>query len=226
MALDPRLPEIVGDPWWARRASTSCAPGRSPKVLPDVQAVFVDEVQDLTLVEVALLAALVESASAGRDAPLDVMVAGDESQTVRPTDFDWGAFADAVAPTLGAGTTFDLLGNVRSPRAIATLVERSWALYQHLDKAQRPRGRADLEIEESVSGRVLRCRVPDAATLARGQGPARSAEHRARLPRRAGAARAPARGARRVEQRRREGPRLLRGGPTSFASPSAAPRTP
>jgi hypothetical protein len=169
MALDPRLlPEIVGDPWWARRALDKLRAGaKPPKVLHDVQAVFVDEVQDLTLVEVALLAALVESASAGRDAPLDVMVAGDESQTVRPTDFDWGAFADAVGPTLGAGTTFDLLGNVRSPRAIATLVERSWALYQHLDKAQRPRGRADLEIEESVSGRVLRCRVPDAATLAR-----------------------------------------------------------
>lgn len=168
-ALDPRLlPEIVGDPWWARRALDKVRTGaRVPKALADLQAVFVDEVQDLTLVEVALLAALVEAASAGREAPLDVMVAGDESQTVRPTDFDWGAFADAVAPTLGAGSTFDLLGNVRSPRAIATLVERSWSLYQHLDKAQRPRGRGDLEIEESVSGRVLRCRVPDAATLAR-----------------------------------------------------------
>jgi hypothetical protein len=168
-ALDPRLlPEIVGDPWWARRALDKLRAGaKPPKVMHDVDAVFVDEVQDLTLVEIALLAALVEAAGAGRAAPLDVMVAGDESQTVRPTDFDWGAFADAVAPTLGAGGTYDLLGNVRSPRAIATLVERSWSLYQHLDKSQRPRGRADLEVEESVSGRVLRCRVPDAATLAR-----------------------------------------------------------
>ncbi|TAK18697.1 MAG: hypothetical protein EPO40_36470 [Myxococcaceae bacterium] len=168
-ALDPRLlPEIVGDPWWARRALDKVRAGaKPPKVFADLHAVFVDEVQDLTLVEIALLAALVSAASEGREAPLDVMVAGDESQTVRPTDFDWGAFADAVAPTLGPGSTFDLLGNVRSPRAIATLVERSWSLYQHLDKAQRPRGRADLEIEESVSGRVLRCRVPDVATLAR-----------------------------------------------------------
>ena len=168
-ALDPRLlPEIVGDPWWARLALDKVRAGaKPPKVFADLDAVFVDEVQDLTLVEIALLAALVEAASAGRETPLEVMVAGDESQTVRPTDFDWGAFADAVAPTLGAGSTFDLLGNVRSPRAIATLVERSWSLYQHLDKAKRPRGRADLEIEESVSGRVLRCRVPDAATLAR-----------------------------------------------------------
>jgi hypothetical protein len=168
-ALDPRLlPEIVGDPWWARLALDKVRGGaKPPKVFADLHAVFVDEVQDLTLVEIALLAALVDAASEGREAPLDVMVAGDESQTVRPTDFDWGAFADAVAPTLGPGSTFDLLGNVRSPRAIATLVERSWSLYQHLDKAQRPRGRADLEIEESVSGRVLRCRVPDAATLAR-----------------------------------------------------------
>ncbi|MBK8697936.1 MAG: DEAD/DEAH box helicase family protein [Deltaproteobacteria bacterium] len=168
-ALDPRLlPEIVGDPWWARRALDKVRAGaKPPKVFADLHAVFVDEVQDLTLVEIALLAALVSAASEGRETPLDVMVAGDESQTVRPTDFDWGAFADAVAPTLGPGSTFDLLGNVRSPRAIATLVERSWSLYQHLDKAQRPRGRADLEIEESVSGRVLRCRVPDVATLAR-----------------------------------------------------------
>jgi hypothetical protein len=168
-ALDPRLmPEIVGEPWWARRALDKVLAGaKAPRAMREAQAVFVDEVQDLTLVEVALLAALVDAASVGRDAPVQVMVAGDESQTVRPTDFDWGAFADAVAPTLGAGSTHDLLGNVRSPRAIATLVERSWSLYQSLDKAQRPRGRADLEVEESVSGRVLRCRVPDAATLAR-----------------------------------------------------------
>ena len=50
MALDPRLlPEIVGDPWWARRALDKLRAGaKPPKVLHDVQAVFVDEVQDLT----------------------------------------------------------------------------------------------------------------------------------------------------------------------------------
>ena len=167
--LDPRLlPEIVGDPWWARQALDRVAEGgRAARALDGTDAVFVDEVQDLTLVEAALVAALVRAAESGRDAPMDVTVAGDESQTVRPTDFDWGAFADVVHPALGAAATFDLLGNVRSPRVIATLVERSWSLYQHVGKAQRPRGRAELEVEDAVPGRVVRCRVPDAETFAR-----------------------------------------------------------
>ncbi|MBK8692299.1 MAG: hypothetical protein IPN17_08345 [Deltaproteobacteria bacterium] len=107
---------------WATRGgpagrSTRWAPERSPpKVFAYTDAVFVDVVQDLTLVEIALLAALVSGRERGprwrprRDG-------GGRREPDRARD---GLRLGAPSPTpwprrAGAGGTFDLLGNVALP---------------------------------------------------------------------------------------------------------------
>lgn len=126
-----------------------------PEALRDLGAVLVDEVQDLTLVE-ALVCVLVAHAAARHAGRRPFFhAAGDEGQTVRPTDFDWGELKDLISLLLGAPEEFKLPGNVRSPRTLTLVVNRSWELYKAVGKAHRPRGYAEAEVDESAVGAVL-----------------------------------------------------------------------
>lgn len=138
-----------------------------PAWCADIDAVVVDEVQDLTRVESALLVDVVQAmrGPSGRD--VELIAAGDEGQTVRPTDFDWGVFSELVSRRFGDPRSFDLDASVRSPRLLTAVLQRTSDLYRDLAKCQRPRGRATDEPEETVSGRALRCVVRDDDELAR-----------------------------------------------------------
>jgi hypothetical protein len=126
-----------------------------PAAIRGVGGIYVDEVQDLTLVEV-LVFVLVAHASARVAGRRPVFhCAGDEGQTVRPTDFDWGELKDLITLLLGPATEFDLPGNVRSPKTITCIINNSWSLYKTVAKAQRPRGYAEAAVEESAVGTVL-----------------------------------------------------------------------
>ncbi len=126
-----------------------------PPALSDLDAVLIDEVQDLTLIEllVCALVARRPAASSGRRPAFHV--AGDEGQTVRATDFDWGELKNLINDLLGRPEEFDLPGNVRSPRPITRVINNSWSLYKTLAKRQRPRGYAAANVEETAVGSVL-----------------------------------------------------------------------
>lgn len=155
LADEGLLPALAPGPSAARRILD--AGFTLPASLRDVTSVFVDEAQDLSRVESWLLVEVV--AAMGDGARL--VVAADEGQTVRPTDFDWGHFSDVVARRFASPVRHDLTGNVRSPRALVSVVQRTLDLYHQLAKDQRPRGRSLDAAEEVVSGRVIRCRVRD-----------------------------------------------------------------
>lgn len=122
----------------------------------EVDCVFVDECQDLTLVELQLLVRLCAEISVAADRPPPLFVAaGDEGQTVRPSDFEWGQLADLTASQIGRRSEFDLPGNVRCPQSIAQVVNRSWDMYRQFAKEDRPRGYAAAEIEEASHGRLI-----------------------------------------------------------------------
>lgn len=121
-----------------------------------VDVVLVDEVQDLTRVELMLLVKLCATIGERRDAgPPAFIAAGDEAQTVRPSDFEWGQLADLTASLIGRRSEFELPGNVRSPRNIAVVVNESWELYRHFAKDERPRGSAEAEVDDAAPGRVV-----------------------------------------------------------------------
>jgi hypothetical protein len=139
--------------WRGARALSSKAGGIDASLL-NYGCIAVDEVQDLTPLEVFTVIALARQAgSGGRHAPL--LLAGDEAQTVRATDFEWAWLNDMLHDSMGAPQEFKLPVNLRSPRRIADLVNRAWDLYDHLAKQDRPSGTGYAEIDDDSPDEVL-----------------------------------------------------------------------
>ena len=135
----------------------------------------VDEVQDLTLLQVAFLAELARRQA--RQRRLAVVVAGDESQIVQPSGFDWGSTKDLLREVLGANPQeFEFRHQRRSPRNLAYVIDNAWNFYAQLPKTLRPSANRqsfldDAEMELAVSthrpdlsdehGRLLICPLPE-----------------------------------------------------------------
>jgi hypothetical protein len=115
-----------------------------------IDCVALDEAQDLTPVEALVVVEL--AASLGADARL--LAAGDEAQTVRPTDFEWGWFQDLIHHRIESPAEFNLQTNLRSPRRIAGVVNRLWDLYGTIAKHERPGGSGIAEIDENAGDQV------------------------------------------------------------------------
>jgi len=118
-----------------------------------VDSIALDEAQDLTPLEALVIVEL--AVAIGRDTRL--LVAGDEAQTVRPTDFEWGWFQDLIHYRLGSPIEFKLQTNLRSPRRIAMLVNRVWDLYGAIAKHERPGGAGAAEIDDNAGDQVILC---------------------------------------------------------------------
>lgn len=152
----PDRASLFGDLDGARELAARLLAGSDlPPELADVEAMLVDEVQDLTLIESLVCVLVAQRPLVGGAARPAFHVAGDEGQTVRATDFDWGELKDLVNKALGAPIEIELPGNLRSPRTITHIINNSWMLYQALDKDMRPRGYAAAEAEEAAVGSVM-----------------------------------------------------------------------
>ncbi len=86
-----------------------------------------------------------------------VLISGDEAQTVRPTDFEWGWLSDILHARLTTPTEFNLTANLRSPQRIAEMVNHVWDLYTFLEKHERPSGRGIAEIEDDATDQIIYC---------------------------------------------------------------------
>ncbi len=135
--------------WQAVQQIRSHGPGP----FADFDCVALDEAQDLTPIE-ALAVVELAAALGGRT---HLLAAGDEAQTVRPTDFEWGWFQDLIHYRIGSPMEFNLQTNLRSPRRIATLVNRVWDLYGALAKSDRPSGFGSAEIDDNIGDQVILC---------------------------------------------------------------------
>ena len=62
-----------------------------PEGFAEFDRVVVDEVQDLTLLETAVVVELCLAIARRRGHAPWLLAAGDDGQTVRPSGFDWGA---------------------------------------------------------------------------------------------------------------------------------------
>ena len=109
-----------------------------PEGFADFDRVVVDEVQDLTLLETAVVVELCLAIARRRGHAPWLLAAGDDGQTVRPSGFDWGALNDLLAARLDAPRRFHLEDNLRCPSRIAAVIERASQWYVHLDKSRRP----------------------------------------------------------------------------------------
>ncbi len=149
---DRYFPELAVA-WRAGQALSSSPDTVTPAFL-QYGCIAVDEVQDLTPLEAFVVLALARRLNAGgRHAPL--LLAGDEAQTVRPTDFEWAWLNDMLHATVGQPQEFKLAVNLRSPRRIAALVNRAWDYYDYLHKQDRPSGTGYAEIEDDSPDQIL-----------------------------------------------------------------------
>src|SRR5205807_440564 len=78
---------------------------------------------------------------------------------VRPSDFEWAWFNELLDCRLQKPEDFELVTNLRSPRRIATVVNRCEDLYHALPKWKRPRRTAQVEIEDESSDDLVYCVV-------------------------------------------------------------------
>jgi hypothetical protein len=124
--------------------------------LLNFDCVAVDEVQDLTPIEAMVIAQL-SRPTRDRSGAVTLLAAGDEAQTVRPTDFEWGWFHDMLHHVVGSPQEFRLGANLRSPRRIARLINSIWGLYGVIAKQDRPSGAREAEIEDEASDQLLYC---------------------------------------------------------------------
>lgn len=120
--------------------------------------IAVDEVQDLTPLEAYVVLKLAQRLN--ESAPMPLLLAGDEAQTVRPTDFEWAWLNDMAHSMVGQPQEFNMPVNLRSPRQIANLVNRSWDFYEFLDKQDRPSGAGYAEIEDDSPDQILYAAMP------------------------------------------------------------------
>ena len=146
--------------WRAANALSSGLP-QIELPFPDYGCIAVDEVQDLTPLESFVVLALARQFSASRRS-VSLLLAGDEAQTVRPTDFEWAWLNDMLHALIEQPQEFKLSVNLRSPRRIADVVNRVWDLYDYLLKQDRPSGTGYAEIDDDGPDQILYAAVPQA----------------------------------------------------------------
>lgn len=172
------LDQVAANRALSMLAQPGASKGGAPKLpgwMRAIDGLVVDEVQDLTLLQIAFLAELARVHA--RQRRLAVVVAGDESQIVQPSGFDWGVTKDLLREVLGANPQeFEFRHQRRSPSNLAYVIDNAWNFYVRLPKALRPSANRqsfldDADVELSVSthrpdsneenGRLLICPLPD-----------------------------------------------------------------
>lgn len=150
---------------WRAASALSSGSAQIESRFLDYGCIAVDEVQDLTPLEAFVVVALARRFGADRGSA-SLLLAGDEAQTVRPTDFEWAWLNDMLHSMIGQAQEFKLTVNLRSPRRIADVVNRVWDLYDYLHKQDRPSGTGYAEIDDDGPDQILY------ATVSRTEAPA------------------------------------------------------
>lgn len=126
--------------------------------------VVVDEVQDLTLLEFAVVVEFCRAVARSRGQAPWLLVAGDEGQTVRPSGFAWGPLKDLLTLRVARPRRFDLKENLRCPERIAGVVERASACYRDLEKERRPTKQGHESGGQHVNAQLIHVATDSIAT--------------------------------------------------------------
>lgn len=157
---EEHLERIFGDlrATWAARDTVSAWGEEVPEEWR-FDRIMVDEVQDMTQLEWGLIIDLCAAIAKSRSGRLPYLcIVGDEGQTVRPTAFDFGQLNGELGRRFGktnVASNASLCTNIRSPKAIAEVVDRIDDLYLEVTKAARPAGNARDYAENTTIAHVF-----------------------------------------------------------------------
>lgn len=136
--------------------------------LSSLNRIVLDEVQDLTPLETSVPLYLAKKiGNLNNGVSPFVLVSGDEGQTVRPTDFEWGKLKDLISNILKPPEDLALSANLRNPNCIGHLVNITRGLYQHLPKEDRPRGLEENSVSDATNGKIIQCLASNNPSLSR-----------------------------------------------------------
>ncbi len=101
--------------------------------------IVVDEVQDLTVLEITVVMELRQAIRRRYEREPSLLLAGDEGQIVRPSGFRWDDIGTLIGEYLSASKEdFRLRHSLRCPRQIAGIVGRTTQWYKKLPRDYRP----------------------------------------------------------------------------------------
>ena len=157
------FPELVA----ATRAIERLRRDDVPEGFADFDRVVVDEVQDLTLLESAVVVELCRATARARGRAPWLLMAGDAGQTVRPTGFEWAPLNDLLAERLRRPERFQLGEHLRCPSRIAEVVDRASGRYVDIEKEARPTSQRRQRGGEHVDAHLVHVHLPARAEAVR-----------------------------------------------------------
>jgi len=138
LCRNEQLAEIFPELATASQAIRILRAGRLPTILETIEGIVVDEVQDLTLLELSVVVELWHMLARRRSAPPLLLLAGDEGQTVRPSGFRWGPYKEWLSERIAPPRDYELGESLRCPANIARTFERAARYYSKLPREERP----------------------------------------------------------------------------------------
>lgn len=131
----------------------------SLKLFNNLRGIIVDEIQDLTLLQIALLIKIGQI-SLEKNKDFTFILAGDESQTLYPSGFDWGITKDLFNNQLNINPqNYQLIEQKRSPVNLENLINNSWGLYKKYSEYDIPKSKQKSQLKSDDEGKLFRWKV-------------------------------------------------------------------
>ena len=162
-----RLTDIFPELAAATEAVDRLRQDQIPEGFESIDRIVVDEVQDLTLLEAAVVVELCRAIGRARGYSPWLLMAGDAGQTVRPTSFEWAPLNDLLSRRMRRPAEFHLEEHLRCPSRIAEVVERASDHYTVVEKEARPTKQHRQKSAEHVDAQLIHVHVPEAAEAVR-----------------------------------------------------------
>lgn len=161
LSKESRIQEFFPGPTRSRSLITDIHEPPPPRLV-GVGTVLVDEVQDLTQIETLFLLNVVARIGCDSGTMPRLFMAGDESQTVRPTDFKWSWLKNLLTTVFSTDLEINdthLEENLRSPKLIGQFIEATQVQYQNFNKEDRPSGISYTKNNDAEVGRLIYCQL-------------------------------------------------------------------
>ena len=158
-----RLETVYPELALAARATRLLQQGSIPEGLQHFDRIVVDEIQDLTMLELAVVVSLcLATGSVGKKRP-KLFLAGDAGQTVRPSGYSSASVNQLLNNQQLRPNEFLLEGCLRTPAQITKVIERSGELYNCLPKKWRPdnQGKYQGRGPEYINASLIHVNIPD-----------------------------------------------------------------